>query len=882
MQDNPYFHIGPIRSQQYFYGRAHETRLALRLLRNGQCVSVVGPRRIGKTSFLLHVSNPETWKHYGFDPSRIHMIHIDCEGLSGLPPEALYEALGSEILAQLPDISYLTKVVDTDAKKPYFRLRSIIHEFRVAADAGFMVLLFDEFETLARNPHSDDRFFSALRSLHTNYSVRYVLATSTPLHAPEAGFIGSPFFNIFQQIMLGLFHDKEAFELIAHPAETVGMPFPSEVTKFIHDLAGGHPFMLQVACFYAFEILASKGRFDGDDYATLEAMVTQDQLEPHFEYYWSHLSDEERLVLAKLSTREFTPSFLKHTAHVLRELESKALIVVQDSSYVPFSSAFAEFVRDRAGRYSVEMGEVYTSLGRIQAALDLESQRFLRQAREFVERLCQRLDFGLLSQSSLPDSRLSLFALNTKGFFHGIRLPNTLPLLFLQRDKLLEGDLDEIRQYLSDEMGTAHRIALLALLGREPAAGRARKMLFDKLRQVYAYDVILLSADDLLSINFAEDPARELRKEILAHVDLVTTSPFIITGPTTDDVFFGREHELREIADSVGFSSFAVIGGRRIGKSSLLGRLHRVRLPAAGFLTACHDCSTTPGYEDFLTTPIRDWCPEPPSDAPATLGELIQSAPGDKPFVLLLDEADKLIPADRANNWRLFNALRALATSGHAQFLLSGERTLRDALRDPISPLFNFANEMLLGLLDFGAVEELVTRPMKQLEIEMVNEKAIVDSIWAFTSGHPNVVQRLCHRLVERLNEQSTRRIAVDDVNAVIEAPQFQEVDFLQTYWEAASPLEKVITLLLSREDRACRLKEVRRLLSEQAGIQPSATATKDALDRLVDLRSVLKRSQAGYAFAVEAFPRVLANTTTVEDLLEVLVEQYEQTEAQA
>jgi hypothetical protein len=112
-------------------------------------------------------------------------------------------------------------------------------------------------------------------------------------------------------------------------------------------------------------------------------------------------------------------------------------------------------------------------------------------------------------------------------------------------------------------------------------------------------------------------------------------------------------------------------------------------------------------------------------------------------------------------------------------------------------------------------------------------------------------------------------------------------LDFLQTYWEAASPLEKIITLVIAKEPHTYRLKEVRTLLADLVGTfretsLPSTTEIKEALDRLVDLRSILTQSQEGYAFAVEAFPLVLANTTAVEDLLEVLVEQYSRGEETA
>jgi hypothetical protein len=471
--------------------------------------------------------------------------------------------------------------------------------------------------------------------------------------------------------------------------------------------------------------------------------------------------------------------------------------------------------------------------------------------------------------------------LDGTALLEGLNIPAQVPCVFTMHTELTDADVTKLRSLLANQVGPSQKVALLLVFGDSSQVDKVRSLIHRQMKQVYAYDVMTVGRDDLVPIIVARDAQRELRRLILRHVDLLTVSPFVITGPTPDIVFFGREPEMREITEQSSNTSFAIIGGRRMGKSSLLIRLHRVRLPAAGFRTLYHDCSTTPTYRDFLAAGIRDWRPDSSLHDSATFGDLLKSPGDDRSLVLLLDEADKLVPADRADRWRLFNALRALINSGRAQVVLSGERTLRDALRDPTSPLFNFANLMLLGPLDFRAAEELVTLPMKQLEIELADESAIVRRIYDFTSGHPNVIQRLCRRLVEWLNEQGTRRITLEDVDAVIEDPQFQETDFLQTYWEAATPLEKIITLVLSQEARTYRLKEVRQLLDREAGIQPGSAATKDALDRLVDLRLILKRSQDGYAFAVEAFPRVLASTATVEDLLEVLVEQYGQTEAQ-
>jgi tetratricopeptide (TPR) repeat protein len=484
-----------------------------------------------------------------------------------------------------------------------------------------------------------------------------------------------------------------------------------------------------------------------------------------------------------------------------------------------------------------------------------------------------------INRKQIPESRGRLvFVLNLYSILGEIAQPTAeVPIIVIGRSTLERSDSDFLRVLMVSELGQRTRIALVILLGKNQEIVCAQEVLDANLRISHAYDVICLGQNEIRQILDNEKPQIALRRLILTHVNLLSVSPYNTTGPTPDHIFFGREVELREIVDHVANSSYAIIGGRRIGKSSLLGCLQRARLPEAGFRTLYHDCSTTPTYEAFLGTPIHDWRPEPPLDPPGTFEDLLQSPPRDKSLVLLLDEADKLTPLDpsaAAGMRPLLNALRALSNKGHMQFVFAGERALRDAMRDSASPLFNFANETILGPLSFCAVEELVTRPMEQLEIELTDTTTIVRRIYDFSSGHPNVVQRLCRRLIERLNEQSTRCITVDDVTAIINSPKFQEEDFLGTYWERATPLERIISLLLAQDSRPYRLQAVLDLLVTH-NLRPEPEVVKAALDRLVDLRSILRRTQGGYEFAVTAFPQVIANTTTAEDLLIVLKSQY-------
>lgn len=501
---------------------------------------------------------------------------------------------------------------------------------------------------------------------------------------------------------------------------------------------------------------------------------------------------------------------------------------------------------------------------------------FTRLVSLVAQNITRLLDLPSAHGPIIYQERLYGFTLKAESVFAAFPSVSELLLVFVECDQL-DATIDILYRYLSDVAQRTEHVILLCTFARGEELERAPRLLREHIGSVYAFDIIPLGLDDCVGMFNAEDPQAAFCSLVLANIDLLTLSPFVVTGAAPDAMFFGREHELREVAEHVESASYVVIGGRRIGKTSVLGHLHRVRLPNAGFRTLYHDCSTTPTYDTFMARNISNWRPEPVSDIAITFGDLFQSPSGDRPLVLLLDEADKLVSFDRTAGWPLFNTLRALTNSGHAQVVLSGERILRSILHDPKSPLFNFANEILLGPLDFRAVGELVTRPMKKLEIELPEQEALVDHIWVFTSGHPNVVQRLCRRLIERLNKQGTRRVTLDDVDAIIADPGFQREDFLSTYWEAATSLEKIISLLMADDEEARTLHAVRQALTERCNLAPKAREVDDALQRLVDLRSILKRTPTGYEFAVEAFPRVVAGTMTLSDMFEILIEEYQE-----
>ena len=65
--ENPYVFRGPIHDPKMFFGRIHEFNEIAAFLRSNQSISIVGPRKIGKTSLLFHLMRPEIWTDLGLE-----------------------------------------------------------------------------------------------------------------------------------------------------------------------------------------------------------------------------------------------------------------------------------------------------------------------------------------------------------------------------------------------------------------------------------------------------------------------------------------------------------------------------------------------------------------------------------------------------------------------------------------------------------------------------------------------------------------------------------------------------------------------------------------------------------------------------------------------
>lgn len=336
---NPFFHRGAIRQAEDFHGREAEISQILGLLRNGQSVSLIGSRRIGKTSLLLHLCRSQVREAMDLAPSQMLFVMVDCQELGGTQAGEVYEAL----LVGLLDAAQAAGVQLEEVQRRPGTYRALDRVLLQLANKNIAaVVLLDEFELLAANEFLTPYFFARLRGLTTKHGLAYLTASQRPLFAitAEEEVLSSPFFNIFVTLSLGLFSENEGRSLVQERLRHSEISFCESLIDYLLFLVGPHPFFLHIAGYHAYQALAQgKSLETDDDFSQLDDAI-EIEAGSQLGYLWQNLGAQEQYALA----------IADGPIDSLRMLEQQCLLQVEEGAYEYTSEILRRFVR----RQSVE------------------------------------------------------------------------------------------------------------------------------------------------------------------------------------------------------------------------------------------------------------------------------------------------------------------------------------------------------------------------------------------------------------------------------------------------------------------------------------------------------------------------------------------------
>jgi hypothetical protein len=362
MTNNPFTYGNPISDPRRFFGREHEIELVFSRLRNAEfeSSSLVGERRIGKTSLLNYLADRDVRRRYDLLSGSHMFVYVDLQIMNqDVTPVRLWQRLLRQMGRVCQD-STVHQAIDEIRQQETIDNFALADLFDIIDEKNqHVVFLLDEFEKVTENPNFGTDFFYGLRSLAIQHHLALVTSSRRELielcHSDAIR--SSPFFNIFANLSVGLFTEEEARQLIDASLAGTGVEFSEDIIQMIFRVAGFHPYFLQAACYHAFETY--RRPMPVMERAQIIAGQLYQEAAPHVANYW-HTSDEhEKIVLTVLSLLErrgrtgdqrFELSSLREyytrSDQTMSRLEKRGLIMEQEDGFKLFNAAFGDWITD--------------------------------------------------------------------------------------------------------------------------------------------------------------------------------------------------------------------------------------------------------------------------------------------------------------------------------------------------------------------------------------------------------------------------------------------------------------------------------------------------------------------------------------------------------
>jgi serine/threonine protein kinase len=339
---NPYLNRVMIRHPNEFFGREREVRKIYSRLDapHPQSISIVGERKIGKSSLLNYIYHRRNRRKYMQNYDNAIFVYLDFQRIADFD---VYRFI--DFLIGVCKLETGGSIDHTSRGRTLDDLKGLVETLH--GQGKRLIILMDEFERVTRNEKFDENFFSFLRSLANSYPVAYVTSSYEELQrmCHNQDISDSPFFNIFSNLPLRTFSDDEARDLIKTPSRVESVPLEPHADRIV-TLAGYFPLYLQIACSSVFEYLvADPGR--EPDWDAITAMFREEAY-PHFDFVWEHMDEPSRENLRRIAAGK---DVSKKYEYLNEGLVRRGYLKEEGGGVKVFSESFREFV---AGRGAAE------------------------------------------------------------------------------------------------------------------------------------------------------------------------------------------------------------------------------------------------------------------------------------------------------------------------------------------------------------------------------------------------------------------------------------------------------------------------------------------------------------------------------------------------
>ncbi|MFC2146495.1 protein kinase [Acidobacteriota bacterium] len=242
MIGNPYKYTGPLdiaADRLVFVPRAEESDRVINGIGEGKFWAIMGPRQMGKSTFLRQLGN-------------IMANHFYCLSFSfeTFPDgeENFYQWLMQQFCTQIPS-EPLEDTREVGHFVSHFRFYYFLEKFKPKEHNKKIILFFDEIERIPSVKnflHLWRQVFHERNRIQGLHRYNIVITGASDLLALTAG-PNSPF-NIAEKLYLQDFSHSETAKLIAEPFARLGISIDENAREEIITQASGHPQLTQQVC----------------------------------------------------------------------------------------------------------------------------------------------------------------------------------------------------------------------------------------------------------------------------------------------------------------------------------------------------------------------------------------------------------------------------------------------------------------------------------------------------------------------------------------------------------------------------------------------------------------------------------------------------------
>ncbi len=484
-------------------------------------------------------------------------------------------------------------------------------------------------------------------------------------------------------------------------------------------------------------------------------------------------------------------------------------------------------------------------------------------------------ELGYTVRESKSSLGYELFTIDLSSW--KLRLSNRTPVIWVQTKDLDGLSAQHIMQSLGDvlrERNLTRQITLVLFDGNSAPLFRYRTGL--------DYNLVLIGAEEQKHVIQSRRPSGELLDLISKQMPISFLSPYETRAPVTGSRFFGREHEIARILSNPD-TNHAILGIRRIGKTSLLREIERLLIEREeGPRVVYLECSDLLSTDDYIREVVRKLNPRelPRLEMqkyvfffPNFLERMSKQIKSK--IIFLLDEIDNLVIMQRGD-WELFRMLRASSNKGACQYIIAG---FREAMREQYmldSPFYNFTQEIRLSEFTRQQARQLIITPMENLRVRIRNEEEVLNRIYTETAGHPNLIQYYCLILLRKLDQSGEREIGPESLIDVYNDEGFTS-HLLTSFMQNTENREKalVYALLMSDADAGVKgfsLEQIDELLHKGGILLPQKSI--DEACNVLTLAGIIHRKGRDFYFTSPVFTKVLQQTYDLSYLFRKVKEE--------